>query len=195
MKVDHIVALIKKEPTVKPENIMWLLLAMFMIHDFEEIIMMPAWLQKHQGAFGVRFPSFVARLLKSALNRSTSAFALAVAEEFLLLTVFTVFTVQRELYALWAGMLLAYFLHLVIHMGQWIVFRSYTPAILTSVWTSIYCLYAFWYMNSVVHIEWDAMVVPTLICMLIIAINLALSLRLADWFDEWLRNYAKGSES
>jgi hypothetical protein len=177
---------------LKPENIMWLLLAMFMIHDFEEIIMMSTWLQKHQGEFHHRFPGLVARLLESSLNRSTAAFALAVAEEFLLLTVFTVVTVQSELYALWTGMLLAYFLHLLIHIGQWIAFRSYTPAILTSVLTGIYCLYTFWYMNTIIYVQWSAVVLPALICTLIIAFNLPLSLRLADRFDEWLCNYAKG---
>jgi hypothetical protein len=163
-----------------------------MIHDFEEIIMMSTWLQKHQGEFHHRFPGLVARLLESSLNRSTAAFALAVAEEFLLLTVFTVVTVQSELYALWTGMLLAYFLHLLIHIGQWIAFRSYTPAILTGLLTGVYCIYTFWYMNTIIYVEWSAVVLPALICTLIIALNLPLSLRLADHFDEWLRNNAKG---
>ena len=177
---------------MKPENVMWLLLAMFMIHDFEEIIMMCAWLQKYQGEFRLRFPRLVVRSLESALNRSTAAFALAVAEEFLLLTIFTIVTVQLELYAVWAGMLLAYFLHLLMHVGQWIALRHYVPAILTSLLTGVYCLYAFWFMGAIIHIQWSAVILPALICTLMIIINLPLSLRLADRFEGWLCNYAKG---
>lgn len=138
---------------MEPETIMWLLLPIFMIHDFEEIVMVSAWLRKYQAELRRRFSRLAVRILDSAVNRSTAAFTLAVAEEFVLLTIFTMVTVEMKIYPVWTGMLLIYFLHLLIHIGQWIAFCRYTPAILTSLLTSIYCLYALWYLGVVMRVQ------------------------------------------
>ncbi|MBI2332821.1 MAG: HXXEE domain-containing protein [Chloroflexi bacterium] len=68
------------------DTLLWLLPAVFMFHDFEEIIMVRPWLQKNTPLLRERFPKLAERVLPQLESLSTSAFALAVAEEFILLT-------------------------------------------------------------------------------------------------------------
>jgi hypothetical protein len=108
-----------------------------------------------------------------------------------LLAIFTLVAIEMNPYQVWTGMLLTYFLHLLMHIGQWIVLRRYTPAILTGLMTSVYCLYALWYMGVIVRIQWSTVILPTLICASMVAVNLPLSLHLADRFEGWLNYYAR----
>jgi hypothetical protein len=107
--------------TLEWQSVMWLLPVVFMLHDFEEIIVLRPWLEREAGYLQQHFPRLATRVLPHFSQLSTSAFALAVAEEFVLLSAVTLFTVEREHYALWAGLVLAFGLHLVFHIVQFAV--------------------------------------------------------------------------
>ena len=67
--------------------LMVLLPIVFMLHDFEEIIMFRPWLSRNRDELKTRFPRFEAFLTKRGFfDYSTSAFALAVCHEFVLLS-------------------------------------------------------------------------------------------------------------
>ena len=64
----------------------------FMLHDFEEIIMFKPWLVKNREELKSRFPKFENSLTKrSYFEYSTSAFAVAVMNEFALISLVTFF--------------------------------------------------------------------------------------------------------
>jgi hypothetical protein len=171
---------------IKIETLMWLLPIVFMFHDFEEIIMFKPWLNVNWPNLEKRFPKWVARALAEQSKMSTSAFALAVAEEFIVLSALTLLAVELELYPFWAGMLLGFFIHLLIHMGQFAAYRGYVPVILTSLPSGLYCLIALHDLNVYHPLDWGLVAVWTLVSLLIIGANLVLALKMAVKFEMWL---------
>jgi hypothetical protein len=179
---------------MKTESVMWLLVVVFMIHDFEEIIMIQPWLARNAANLNKRFPKMAGKLLSQYQKLSTSSFALAVAEEFVLLSFLTYLTVERELYSVWAGILLGYFIHLLSHIGQYIVYRRYVPAIFTSLLTGIYCIWAILYLNALHPLVWNAVFLWTLITLLVLVVNLIFIHWLARRFEQYLRVYSSTEE-
>jgi len=121
-----------------------LLPVIFMLHDFEEIIMFVPWLSKERGELKRRFPKFETFLIKRGyFQLSTSGFAIAVFHEFIIVSVITYLSLWFNSYSWWFAAFMAYFLHLFVHIGQWIIFRGYVPVIVTSILTLPYCIYTF----------------------------------------------------
>ena len=117
---------------------------------------------------------------------STSAFALAVAEEFIILSALTLLAVELELYPFWAGMMLGFFIHLLVHVGQFAIYRGYVPVILTSLPSGLYCLIALHDLNVYQPLDWKLVAIWTLVSLVIIGANLALALNMAAKFETWL---------
>ena len=168
---------------VKIETLMWLLPIVFMFHDFEEIIMFKPWLAANLPNFEKRLPKWAARIMSRHDKLSTSAFALAVAEEFIILSALTLLAVELRLYPFWAGMLLGFFIHLLVHIGQFAIYRGYVPIILTSLPSGLYCLVALHDLDFYHPLDWGLVAVWTLASLLIIGVNLALALKLAIKFE------------
>jgi hypothetical protein len=107
--------------SVKIETLMWFFPIVFMFHDFEEIIMFKPWINANRASLTKLFPKWAPRALAWAANMSNSAFALAVAEEFIILSALTLMAVELEFYSFWAGLLMGFFIHLLVHLGQFII--------------------------------------------------------------------------
>lgn len=58
-------------------------------------------------------------------------------------------SVELGLYSLWAGILVAFTVHLVIHLGSFVVLRRYVPHIITSVLAMAYVI------DFMTHIEYN----------------------------------------
>ncbi len=170
-------------------TLMWLLPVVFMIHDFEEVIMARPWYRKNAPFLKVRFPR-LARSLSHMGSLSTSAFALAVAEEFAILSAITLVCVEYGLYSIWAGVLIGFFIHLLYHIGSFIMMGRYVPFIITSVVASVYSASALFVLNDGGYLAWGAVAAWALIAIVVIAVNLLLVLKVATWFDKWLSNWS-----
>lgn len=174
---------------IKTETLLWLLPVVFMIHDFEEIIMMKPWLTRNRANLQKKLPLKAFQQTEKHGSMSVPAFALAVAEEFVVLSAVTFAAVEWELYNLWAGFLIGFFIHLLLHIGQFIAFRKYVPVILTSIPAAIYCVVAVNDLNFAHPFAWNQVAVWTLIALAFIVINLIFALKVARKFDAWLNEY------
>jgi len=76
-------------------------------------------------------------------NMSIPAFA--VAEEFILLSIITISSVLLDNYLLWFGVFMGFFMHLLIHLAQWLILRKYIPVIYTTIISLVYCLFSLRY--------------------------------------------------
>ncbi len=126
---------------MKIETMMWLLPIVFMLHDFEEIIMFRPWLDLNRQNLLSRFPKLAKFIFPLYDTISTAGFAFIVMLLFILLTAVTFLAVELELYTLWVGMFMLFFVHLLIHIVSTLVYQKYVPVIITSVLCSIYCVY------------------------------------------------------
>lgn len=171
------------------DTLIWLFPIVFMLHDFEEIIMMAPWVKKNRAELERRWPRLAPRMLALTGGLSTPAFALAVAILFAFISGLTVLVVELRLYALWGAMLLVFALHFLAHIAQWMVLRRYAPVILTSLPGLVYCVIAMNHLISKLGVSWASILSNLLPVAIFTAIVLIFSTSTAKRFDRWLITY------
>lgn len=167
--------------------IVWLFPIIFMFHEFEEIIFFESWIKKNKGYLSERYPKLATRLLSHIEDLSVPAFAVAVAEEFLLLSIVTVLSVIFNWYLLWLAVFMGYFIHLLVHIVQCLILRKYIPGIYTAVLSLIYCIYSLCFIFENNLFGTEQIFIWTIIGCIIAFTNLAFAHRLAQLFDKYRR--------
>jgi hypothetical protein len=159
-----------------------------MIHDFEEIIFFKSWISKNRDYLASKFPKISKRFLPHMENLSTSAFALAVAEEFVLLSLITIGSVFFDGYFLWLVAFMGFFVHLVLHLVQWIILKRYIPAIYTTFLALIYCICALYEIISNNIFAISEIVLWTVTGFGLVGVNLIFAHKLAEKFNKKQNN-------
>ncbi|MDF2885652.1 MAG: hypothetical protein K0R23_37 [Lacrimispora sp.] len=118
---------------------------------------------------------------------TTSAFALGVAEEFILVSIITVVSYVTNWYILWTGLFIAFILHLVIHCFQALVLRKYVPAIITSIICLPICIYII--SQAVKLFPLNEVILYSVLSTVFMVANLILVHRVMDVFSKWLVQY------
>ena len=127
----------------KLELTMALLPIVFMIHEYEEILMFKHCLKHHQPELRTRFPKFERMLARSGhFNYATSTYAVGTAHEFLLISLITFCAMAVGAYSWWFAAFAGHSIHLLIHFAQWMIYRKYIPVIVTTILSLPYCVYA-----------------------------------------------------
>ncbi len=174
----------------KMQILIALLPIIFMIHDFEEIIMFKPWLRKNRKELQERFPKFERFLAKNNyFDLSTSAFAMAVLHEFILISLVSILSLLCKSYFWWFGAFAVYTLHLFVHIVQWLVYRKYVPVIITSVLTLPYCIYTFFVFISTVEMSQIQMLFWLLIGIVITIVSFPSAFYLAFKFEHWKNKF------
>ena len=116
----------------------------FMIHEYEEIIMFRHWLGNNRNELKRRFPKFEQFLAhRGHFDYSTATFAVGTAHEFLLISTISCCSIWPGAYQWWFAAFAGYSIHLIVHLAQWAIYRKYIPVIVTTILTLPYCVYAF----------------------------------------------------
>lgn len=114
--------------------LVWLLPVIFMIHDFEEIIMAEVWDKRFHDRIMTKFPKRRPFGLGVNYAWQTPTLSIAVAIEFVLFSLISFFSVACQNYLLWMSAYLGFLLHLVfIHILASVWFKGYVPGVVTSV--------------------------------------------------------------
>ena len=101
--------------------------ALFMLHELEEIIWMPAFVKKLSAQFpGNRFLAYY----------TPFAFNSIVLEQFLILLLSLFLSYWYSNYTIYATIVIAYIYHVFGHLIQTIVLRKYVPGLFTGILTS-----------------------------------------------------------
>ena len=169
------------------KTIVWLLPIVFMFHDFEEILFFKSWITKNKGTLSEKFPKLSKQFLARFENLSVQAFSLAVAEEFILLSVVTFLSIIFESYLFWLGIFMGFFVHLFVHLIQWIILRKYIPAIYTTVISLTYCFFSLNFILTNNLFEIKEIIIWTFIGFGIVLINLLFAHKLAELFDKKIK--------
>ena len=163
--------------------IIWLLPILFIFHDFEEIIFIKPWVNRNSRYLSERFPKLAKRFLPHLSSITTSAFALGVAEEFVIISMITVISYLTSWYGLWIGLFLVFSLHLVMHCMQTLIVRRYVPAVVTSVLCMPACFYIIKY--SINFIPLGTTAFYTVLSMVVMLINLVFIHKWMEIFSAW----------
>jgi hypothetical protein len=117
---------------------LWLLPATFIVHDSEEILTIPSWIARNEPTLqAIRRLGPLGDRVVANLPRTTGAVATAVAVELIVLAIATAWLSRHPRRGLGLGIytvLLGLFVgHSVTHVGLTILFRGYTPGVITAV--------------------------------------------------------------
>lgn len=82
---------------------------------------------------------------------------------------------------------MGFFIHLFIHIIQWIIIRRYIPAICTTFLSLIYCIFTLHYLMEKSIFSVTEIFLWSGIGFVIIALNLMLAHKLAVWFDKKMK--------
>ncbi|MFD1463438.1 HXXEE domain-containing protein [Paenibacillus farraposensis] len=128
-------------------SLMWLFLAAFMIHDFEEIIFVESWMKKNYQRIHKLVPSSLGNMIRNMSDIKSSQFAIAVFIEFIVFIPVTYLAAEHNSYILFVGVNSLLFIHVFTHLGQSIYLKSYTPGVITGLIVVLpYSLYLFYRM-------------------------------------------------
>ena len=125
--MDHIVLLICLFPVV------------FMLDDFEEIIMQQRWMERNADELSRRFPVLRKQIMQLRELSPTG---------FIIISGVSVYAVLSQHYFLWMALFLAFGIHLLVHVGQFVLLRKYIPAIVTSLLCLPYAVYVCYFFYS-----------------------------------------------
>ena len=117
--------------------IVWICVALFLVHEFEEIVCIRPWLARHRDD-----PRVQRQVFSSFRYTSTSVIAAMIFEEYIVFAAIAFTVVVTEQPAVFAGLMIPYTLHLVSHIAEAARLRMRTPSVLSSVITLPWCLYA-----------------------------------------------------
>lgn len=169
--------------------IIWTFPILFIIHDFEEIILIKPWIIKNSFYFQEKYPRLFKKLLPHFNKLSTESFALGVAEEFVIIVFVTLYTYFTNDFKLWLGLFIAFTFHLVIHLIQSIIIKSYIPAVVTSILCLPLSIYIIILIISNLKINYISLITYSIIGIAVMIINLVIIHKGMDKFDDWLIIY------
>ena len=165
-----------------------LLPVVFILHDFEEIIMFKPWLDKNREEIKTRFPRLDQILSRNHYQFSTSAFAVAVLHEFIIIAVITTLSMHFDSYHWWFGAFAAFSLHFFVHIAQWLVFGRYVPFIITTILVLPYCSYTFLQFLKFTEMTAGQLTLWSGIGVLLTAVSFYPAFFLASKFEQWVRS-------
>lgn len=168
----------------------WIFPVLFMLHDFEEIIMINAWQQRNKKYI----KNLEHKHIPFDCNASTAAFSIAVAEEFLILSVITLVSSLINNYILWYGFFIAFTLHLFFHIFQFLIFKKYVPSIITSIIFIPISCFIIYKTTILLNYNLITSLVSILISILIMVTNILFLHKSFKKFDFWLECYTSKSD-
>jgi hypothetical protein len=165
----------------------------FMIHDFEEILMAEVWGKRYKEKINQTWPKREPFGLNEIHYWHTPTLSIGVELEFLLFSLISWFSVVSQNYIVWFGAFAGLLIHMVfIHMFICVQFKNYVPGVITSV---ILLLPGMWFLYSaekILHYEVGIILFACLLgAGLIIVMILSLHTLMGS-LSKWLYQYSRG---
>lgn len=119
--------------------LIWLFPIMFILHDFEELIMTEKWMKRNANLLIQKLPTRIADRAITFFSKSTAQLSTTVLVIFVFVSCATIMANQYIIQGLLGDIYfftivtLAFFLHAFTHIAQSIILRSITPGVITSV--------------------------------------------------------------
>lgn len=144
--------------------------SIFMLHEFEEILLFPRFMRRN--------PKLQQQFLASAFT--PFRFNAIVCQEFILLLIVLGLSIYFESFDFYITVIIAYIYHVIGHIFQSIFLRQYIPGVLSGIITSGYCAYQMYDVVSVNH--W--LLAYSFITLLLILVNIAVSFKILQMLQK-----------
>lgn len=184
------------------EGLVWFSLVLFMLHEFEEIILLKAWAIRYDGKirslwpkgkpFGLHFFDDVGY----ASAPITETAAIGIGLQFVLIALLTLLSVLFHYYLIWfAFMVLTPVTSLLLHLRVTFQFKGYSPGIITAVLTSaatIWLLIKVYSMTS--YGVWEIVIAAVVVNVVFGFLAMKYMHQSATAISTRLRNYADSNK-
>lgn len=144
--------------------------SIFMLHEFEEMLLFPHFMGKNQ--------QLQRRFLARAFT--PSRFNAIVCQEFILLLIVLGLSIYFESFDIYITVIIAYIYHVIGHIFQSIFLRQYVPGVLSGIITGGYCAYQIYDVISANY--W--LLAYSFITLLLILINIAVSFKILQMLQK-----------
>lgn len=164
----------------------FLILSLFMIHEFEEIITIRNWIQKNENDKQLSNEMFI----KGKKHyQSTETMSLMIMEEFVLASIVLFISVRFQITEMAVGLFIAYTLHLFGHIFQCVKFRKWVPGSRTALITILPVFYIFYITFANNNLNATNTAIWSLALLIALLLNLQLMFRYADKIENWRKNH------
>lgn len=172
----------------------WLLPVIFMIHEFEEILMIEVWFTRYKEKIKTVWPKRMPFGLDHADQYLTVSIALGIFCQFVFLVLICILCTIFQNYYAWYGFVVGSIINsLLLHLRDFIKFKGYTPGIITALALIIPSIWMLYVANTILHYGLLEIVLSTILIngVGIILVFKGLHKAMASW-SQRLSNYAKG---
>lgn len=169
--------------------LVWLFPVLYMIHDFEEIILIGAWKKRYKK----EIEALKDKKAPYADFISTASFSCSVAVNFFIFSIVTLLSCLTNTYVVWYGLFFAIVFHFAIHIFISIRFKHFVPGLLTSILCLPVGTYILFITADMAKYSWLTICVSCVICFLILLADLVIIHALMPVFNKWLEKYAEKS--
>lgn len=137
---------------------------LFMLHELEEIAYMPEWFNKHSS--NPKIPQF----FKEHFNSKAKPFTLIVLEEYILILIIAVVCYLNSFYTFFVSLVIAYNVHIIVHLLQAIYLKTYVPGLVLGVISFVLLATIIALYSSGITLLHLAIFIP--VCFVVLAMNL-----------------------
>ncbi|WEV70387.1 HXXEE domain-containing protein [Lactobacillus sp. ESL0785] len=145
----------------------------FMFHELEEIL----FFKNYRKLINNKVPKmFKGNYLKKYLNLSSTTFIFTIFEEYIILVLITWITLLKISYLeFYVSLMLAYNYHILGHIIQSIIVKSYVPGLIFGIASSIVSIY--WISAMPVH-NWSFVLYCSVIILVLIFVNIQICFKI-----------------
>lgn len=174
-------------------NVMvWLLPVLFMIHDFEEIIMAEIWSRRYRREINVRWPNRQPFGLNHIYHYPTAAFSIAVAIEFVLISLISLFSVLLQSYFVWYGVFMGLILHMIlVHLPLCVLFKRYVPGVVTSIILLLPGVWILYQAAQILNYGAGNIAIAGVLGIALLMVILPILHKLMGTWSKWMFDYAR----
>lgn len=161
-------------------------LVTFMIHEFEEIILIKPWVKRNYADIRLKNHYFI-----GFQNVSTATIAALIAEEFIIYSVFSILAISLNEYSFIWVFYCIYSFHLLGHILELFIFKRYCPSLITSILTLPIYIWIIFTFIDLDLLQWNIVILCFPLLFIIIGSNFKLINWLTPHLEQWISNYGK----
>lgn len=172
--------------------IVWTFPIIFMLHDFEEIIMAEVWGKRYEKAISIAWPKGKPFALDYVHCCKTPTFSIGVEILFLFFSLISLFSTIFQNYFVWYSTFLGIALHMIyIHMFICIRFRHYVPGVITSIIFLVPSAWLLFTAKKILNYDISTILLAGLLGIVLTIILIPALHKLMGPFSRWLYKYSE----
>ena len=188
MQVSYNVGMFYKEDAMSLTFLSFITLSLFMLHEFDEIILIRPWISQNQDHQDYQKEMFIAR---KGSYLSAESIALMIAEEFLLAFILLLLAILFRISELTMAIGFCHTFHLLGHIKQVFRFRRWVPDGFTALTTFPIFILVFVLYLSQQSVSWLLLLILSALVMAIILANLAFLHSKSQKLEAWIYRISK----